>query len=147
MLVINTNINSLTKKRFNLILVIIWMTFIFAMSSFNSTESSSQSNFIVDIVSKILNIDNIELLSLIIRKLAHFTEYFILGLFVYNLIYGYNKKKYVALIICILYAMSDEIHQLFVPGRSCQMLDVCIDSIGSMLGIYLLSFIKNKDKI
>ena len=127
------------KKIINIILVIIWMAVIFIMSSFNSTDSGNQSGFIVDIISNILNINNIDVLSLIIRKLAHLSEYFILGLLVYNLIYSYNKKMYIAIIICIFYAISDEVHQMFVPGRSCQMLDICIDSIGSVLGIFLSS--------
>lgn len=131
------------KKIINLLLVIIWMAVIFIMSSFDSTESSNQSNFIVDIISNILNINNIEIISFIIRKLAHFTEYLILGILISNLIHSYNKKTYISIIICILYAISDEIHQLFVTGRSCQILDIIIDSIGSILGIYLLIFIKN----
>ena len=126
------------KNKINILLVIIWMIIIFIMSSFNSTESSNQSNFIVNIISNIFNINNIELLSLIIRKIAHFTEYFILGLLVYNMIYNYNKKIHISIIICILYAISDEIHQLFVPGRSCQFIDILIDSTASILGIYLL---------
>lgn len=130
------------KKRINILLVIIWMILIFIMSSFNSTESSNQSNFIVNIILDIFNITNIKLLSLIIRKLAHFTEYFILGILIYNLIHSYNKKIYIAIIICVLYAISDEIHQLFVSGRSCQLLDILIDSIGSIAGTYLLYFIK-----
>lgn len=126
------------NKKLNIILVIIWMIFIFIMSSFNSNESSNQSNFIVNILSNIFNISNIEILSLIVRKLAHFIEYTILGILVYNLIYSYNKKIYISTIICIIYAISDEMHQLFVPGRSCQITDILIDSMGSVTGIILL---------
>lgn len=129
------------KKHINILLVLIWMAFIFTMSSFNATESSNQSNFIVNIIVNIFNINNIELVSIIIRKLAHFTEYLILGLLTYNLIKSYNKKAYIAIIICILYAISDEIHQIFVPGRRCQILDMTIDSIGSITGIYILKII------
>lgn len=119
------------------------MMLIFIMSSFNSVESGNQSNFIVNLIVDVFNIDNIDLLSLIIRKLAHFTEYFILGILVYNLISSYNKRTYMALIICILYAISDEVHQIFVPGRSCQMYDILIDSLGSLVGIFLI-FVCNK---
>ena len=129
------------KKKISIILVILWMILIFIMSSFSGNDSSNQSNFIVDIISNIFNINNIELLSLIIRKLAHFTEYFILGILVYNMIYNLNKKKYISIIICILYAISDEIHQLFVIGRSCKFIDILIDSCGSITGIYFLYLI------
>ena len=132
------------KNKINLILVIIWMALIFVMSSFNSTESSNQSGFVVNLIINIFNIKNLELLSLIIRKTAHFTEYLILGLLVSNLIKNYNKKTYIAILICILYAISDEFHQFFVPGRSCQLMDMIIDSIGSILGIFTLKKIKHK---
>lgn len=131
------------KKKINIILVILWMILIFIMSSYNGNNSSNQSNFIVDIISNILNISNIEILSLIIRKLAHFTEYFILGVLVYNMIYSFNKKSYIAIIICILYAISDEIHQIFVPDRDCNITDMLIDSTGSISGIYFLYLIYN----
>lgn len=136
------------KKRISIILVILWMSLIFILSSANSTESNNQSNYIVNIISNILNISNTTILSYIIRKAAHFTEYLILGILVNNMIKLYNKKAYIAIIICILYAISDEFHQSLVPGRSPQIQDIFIDSIGSIIGIYLLNikriFIKAK---
>ena len=135
------------KKRISILLVIIWMLLIFIMSSFNSTESNNQSNFIIDIIANLFNINNIDTLNLIIRKLAHFTEYFILGVLVYNMTYNYNKKTFIAIIICVLYAISDEFHQMIVPGRSCQLLDITIDSSGSITGIYIIkTFINNFKK-
>lgn len=126
------------KKRISILLVILWMLFIFIMSSYNSTESANQSGFIVNIISNILSINNTDTLNFIIRKIAHFTEYFILGLLTHNMIYNYNKKTYISIIICILYAISDELHQLITPGRNYQIKDILIDSSGSILGIYLL---------
>lgn len=125
------------KKKLSLLSVLIWMIFIFIMSSFDASESSAQSNIIVNFISNIFNINNIEFLSLIIRKLAHFTEYFVLGILTYNLIKNYRKKYYIAIIICIIYAISDEIHQIFIPGRSCQITDILIDSIGAITAIYI----------
>ena len=131
------------KNKKSLILVILWMILIFIMSSFDDNSSSNQSNFIVDIVVNILKIDNIELLSLIIRKLAHFTEYFILGILVINMFNRNNisNKYLISIILCIIYACTDEIHQFFVPGRSCQVTDVIIDSMGSIMGVYLYKLI------
>ena len=122
------------------------MIFIFVMSSFDATSSSNQSNFIVDIITSIINIKDIGLLSLIIRKLAHFIEYFILGILVTNFITRYDKKIIIAILLCIIYATSDEIHQIFVPGRSCQIIDIMIDSLGSIMGIYLYKLITKKCK-
>lgn len=134
------------KNKISLLLVILWMIFIFVMSSFDATSSSNQSNFIVDIITSIINIKDIELLSLIIRKLAHFIEYFILGILVINFITRYDKKIIIAILLCIIYATSDEIHQIFVPGRSCQIIDIMIDSLGSIMGIYLYKLITKKCK-
>ena len=134
------------KNKISIILVILWMIFIFVMSSFDATSSSNQSNFIVDIITSIINIKDIGLLSLIIRKLAHFIEYFILGILVINFITRYDKKIIIAILLCIIYATSDEIHQIFVPGRSCQIIDIMIDSLGSIMGIYLCKLITKKCK-
>lgn len=131
------------KKHLNIILTIIWMIFIFTMSSFNATESSNQSNYIVNIIANILNINNISLLSLIIRKLAHFTEYLILGILLFHSIPKSSKKYFLVLIICFLYAISDEIHQIYVPGRSCQITDIIIDTFGSLTGLLLYKLITN----
>ena len=137
---------NMQKNKISLLLVILWMIFIFVMSSFDASSSSNQSNFIVDIITSIINIKDTGLLSLIIRKLAHFTEYFILGILVINLINKYDKKIIIAILLCIIYATSDEIHQIFVPGRSCQITDIMIDSLGSILGIYLYKLITKKCK-
>lgn len=136
----------MSKNKISLLLVILWMIFIFVMSSFDANSSSNQSNFIVDIITSIINIKDIELLSLIIRKLAHFIEYFILGILVINFITRYDKKIIIAILLCIIYATSDEIHQIFVPGRSCQIIDIMIDSSGSIMGIYLYKLIIKKCK-
>lgn len=136
------------KKQLSIILVLIWMIIIFIMSSFNAEDSANQSNFIVNIIANILNINNISLLSLIIRKLAHFTEYLILGTLVINMFTKNNAKKtyLLSILLCIIYAISDEIHQIFTPGRACQIKDILIDSIGSITGIYLYKLISKRKK-
>ena len=134
------------KKKINLILLILWMIFIFIMSSFNSNDSSSQSGFIVNILNYIFKIDNLELLSFIIRKLAHITEYFILGVLMINCLKDYKIKNIfiIAILLSILYSCTDEIHQLFISGRSGSIIDVMIDSIGIILGIYIYKLFRNK---
>lgn len=134
------------KNILNLIIVITWMLLIFIMSSFDATESTNQSNFIVNIITDIFKIENIELLSLIIRKLAHFTEYLILGFLTINMLNknDISKKYLLSILICIIYATSDEIHQIFVPSRAYQIRDILIDSIGSITGVYLYKLINTK---
>lgn len=124
------------KKYVSIILVIIWMAVIFILSSFDATTSSNQSGFIVNIISNIFNISNVEMLTVIIRKAAHFMEYLILGILIYNMHIHLNKSAFWGVFVCFLYAFSDEIHQVFVDGRSFQTMDILIDTIGSIIGIY-----------
>lgn len=134
------------NNKLSILLVFLWMLLIFLMSSFDATKSANQSNFIVNIINNIFKIENIELLSFIIRKLAHFTEYLILGFLTINMLNknDISKKYLLSILICIIYATSDEIHQIFVPGRACQIRDVLIDSIGSITGVYLYKLINRQ---
>lgn len=123
------------RKKLSLILLILWMIVIFTMSSFNANDSGKQSGIIVNFISNIFNISNVRLLSLIVRKLAHFTEYFILGVLSINYFIKYKKNINYSYLLCIFSAITDEVHQLFVFGRSCQLMDIFIDSVGAIIGI------------
>ena len=139
------------KDKVLIILAIIWMGVIFMFSAQVSDESKSSSNKVTSaVVNTVISIKKeniseekrqkiIEDKTFIVRKTAHFTEYFILGLIL--ILYLQTKEKlttkYVilAIIFCVLYATSDEIHQLFVDGRSCKIMDILIDTCGSSLAI------------
>ena len=125
-------------------LLILWMLFIFIMSSFNGVMSSNQSGSIATLIYNIFNISDTEKVSFIVRKCAHVSEFFILGIVVINLVNKYNVKHiyFISFIICVLYSSSDEFHQLFVPGRSGQVTDVLIDLIGVVLGLLLVFLIR-----
>lgn len=78
----------------------------------------------------------------IIRKLAHFSIYTIAGFCIMGFLKAFRKLKnknviYLTLIIGILYAISDEIHQMYSDGRTPKLLDVIIDSVGIMCGILI----------
>ena len=81
----------------------------------------------------------------LIRKIAHFTLYFILGLLSCATMMTYCLKKerslsagwFCAWAFCIFY---DGIDQLFVPGRTGRLLDIGIDSCGALLGSLILLF-------
>ncbi|AGY76897.2 MULTISPECIES: VanZ family protein [Clostridium] len=98
-----------------------------------------------------------EKLNLIIRKNAHAFEYFILAILVSGVLFEFNVKGAKALIyimfVCLFYAVTDEFHQAFVPGRSSLVSDVLIDFLGSLIGIfifytiyYLVHKIKSRQK-
>lgn len=139
------------KKKFNIciiisiILVILWMITIFWFSSQVGDDSSATSGNTIRKIVKFfytnITTENLELivqtLQPFVRKLAHFTIYTIGGFLLYNLSIQLKlKSKFInSLGFGILYAISDEIHQFFVPGRSCRIFDVFVDTCGLITGI------------
>ena len=137
------------KTVFYFVPMIIMMVVIFSFSAQPANESSEQSSFIVSLITKTdigaalaRKTDNLEL---IVRKLAHFSEY---GFFAVTVLFGaahtaINRKRLYPLCECIafLYACSDEIHQYFVPGRSMAFTDVCIDSAGALFWLVIVYFV------
>lgn len=86
-----------------------------------------------------------DILHTVVRKGAHFGAYFILGILTLNGLRQVGgkgaKAAALALCLCFLYAITDEIHQLFIPGRSGQITDVLIDTAGAAAGIGIFSFV------
>ena len=110
------------------------MAAIFYFSSRTADESEQQSGFFAQLITKLFGIGGFS--DFIIRKLAHFTEFAGLGLlFAIALKVQTGKSKTPTAIICSsIYAATDEIHQIFVPGRACRVLDWGIDTCGAALG-------------
>lgn len=85
--------------------------------------------------------NNDDIINLVIRKNAHAFEYLILALFISNLMFNFKLKGKSAVIyimfVCLFYAVTDEFHQAFVPGRTSLVSDVLIDFIGSLIGIFI----------
>ncbi len=151
----------MAKKICSLMLLCLWMLCIFAFSAQPAEESSALSNAvkekIVEIVQKIFpsfgetaeGPDGDGLLITLIRKSAHFFSYFLLGILAVWTFscYGMEKNRWLwAFLLCVLYAVGDEIHQLFVPGRAGRIGDVCIDSAGAALGLMTVCFVKKRKK-
>ncbi|WP_125154736.1 VanZ family protein [Clostridium rectalis] len=85
--------------------------------------------------------------NVLIRKNAHAFEFFVLAILICNVLCKYkislNQGIIYVMFICILYAVLDEFHQCFVPGRSSSVKDVLIDFVGSIFGI-LIYILVNK---
>ncbi len=124
------------KKFFYWLEVILWCGLIFFFSSIPD-----------------LKIERLGFWDFILRKIVHITEYCILVILFFrafktSLIYeDYIKKGYfLSIFLSFLYAISDEIHQYFVPARHFALTDIFIDTIGIILGIFLWNKIFNKPK-
>ena len=122
------------KNKVCFILFVLWALFIFSNSMLPAVESSDISGGISYKIYELLSLNiDFELFHTFIRKCAHFIEYAILGVFA-----GLSFEKeyfWKILVLCILVACCDETIQLFVEGRSGQISDVLLDSIGALTGI------------
>lgn len=134
------------KKVIKFILIVLWLGIIFMFSADNSMESTKKSDSVViKIIEPLLgkrfsNREDkyFEKLVLFVRKGAHFTVYLILGILLVSFVREFRVINYKSLLIAIclafLYACSDEVHQLFVSGRSGEIRDVVLDTVGAMVG-------------
>ncbi|MBO5944265.1 MAG: VanZ family protein [Clostridia bacterium] len=88
----------------------------------------------------------IELKSDFVRTMAHMLEFMGLSLLIFNAVYSTWNLKLTPIIAFVgtsLYAITDEIHQIFVPGRAFQISDILVDSIGALTGV-IASFVTLK---
>lgn len=154
-----------------LAIAICWMTVIFRLSGMNTENSNGKSTDIIALfIEDTLDVTNeygitnshptdtklakvSKLINAPMRKVMHASVYMVLAFFIIlfaNVLFS-NKHYFIALIItlviCVGYAISDEYHQTFVSGRTGQLLDVCIDSAGAVVGtaIYTTYYIVYKN--
>lgn len=143
-----------TKLVISWIFVLLLMILIFYFSSQKAESSSETSGGFAELLAKILHSDfeNLsekvknEILNdcqFIVRKTAHFSVYAFLGIltFIACKISDFKRYRLISAIICLVYAVSDEIHQYFVEGRSCEFRDVLIDFLGAISGIIGISIL------
>ena len=146
-------INIIRGILFSLLIIIFCI--IFEFSNQSSEQSSGLSKKTTEVI--VSNIKTIKELpksekdkvlsrvEKVIRKIAHFSLYTVVGGIAMILLNTYkikeNTKFLNSLIIGILYAISDEIHQIFIPGRSAQITDVVIDAMGVLFGVLFIMFV------
>lgn len=155
----------MNKKYLSILPSLCIMIIIFFFSHQPAIQSSSESSYLAkQVICFVETVGNFSLspeqyqlwceqIHTPIRKFAHITEYAILAisvLFPFYLLKG-KKISYIiyTILICIFYAATDEFHQLFIAGRSGQLIDVGIDSIGILMGsivFYLCFFQKTNSK-
>ncbi len=127
--------------------MILTCVMIFNFSSKKGNNSYEQSevitkkveNIVTQITDKEPSNTTFENVHYFIRKQGHFIEFAVLGILVFLLVrcYDFSLKKslIIALSFVLFYAVTDEIHQLFVEGRTGRITDVFIDFFGSIIGV------------
>lgn len=126
------------------------MVAIFVFSCENAETSDATSGRLIKKICELL-VDGFENLSeeqkhemiggyqAVIRTMAHFCIFVALGFFATLSLLSFGVKTIknfaISFPFSVLYAVSDEIHQYFVPGRAFQFSDILVDSLGSLMGI------------
>ncbi len=134
------------------LITIAWMLLVFTYSHRPGPDSQHDSYDVGMMTGRIV-IDDFEEWSFVdqftfamkvdhpLRKLAHFTEYFILATLLVGAVDNRNRKRRLRLLIpwavAAFYAVTDEVHQFFIPGRNCNVIDVLIDSAGAFVGVLI----------
>lgn len=133
-----------TKRKIHIgvswVLVIICMGIIFFLSAQNGEESSDLSG---SFVMALLNGLGIVIDEGVLRSIAHCLEFMGLSVLIFNAVYVTWFLKItpiIAFLGTVFYAITDEIHQIFVPGRAFQISDILVDSTGALIGV-IASFI------
>lgn len=129
--------------------VIVWMCVIFSAST-DLGNSNHSSRFFIPVMKWLfphISESALGTAHLLFRKTGHLTEYAILGLLMFRAVRvepwvmvqrTANGAMVLAILLCALYAASDETHQLFVSSREARVTDVFIDTVGATLGILVL---------
>ena len=139
-----------------MIAIFLWCLLIFFMSAETADVSGDRSEGIsrriINAVVSLLRLEAddkeaaIQFFEHLLRKGAHVFAYFILSILSLMLAFTYKCKEYVRIlsssVFCFIYAQSDEIHQIFVPGRAGSMKDVIIDMTGVLIAVLLVYSIK-----
>jgi len=117
--------------------VVLWGALIFTLST--SAFSAFNTAKIIDPIVRWLipgiSAASVDVCHSFVRKAAHFTEY---GILFWLLVRGpMAQRPYLALMLCVVYALTDEGHQAFVPGRTASLYDVALDSTGALFSHFL----------
>lgn len=162
-----SSINKTIQQVIAIILVLLWMTTVFIFSSQDGKETLNTSGAFINAIETTIKDDTqvenqkqeeadevktqkykySENVQKIVRKNAHYFLYMIggviLSVFFYALLQDNKKYTYSSTLFGVIYALSDEFHQYFVPGRTSSIRDVGIDSLGIVTGVILfMLFIK-----
>lgn len=135
-------------------IVAVWMAVIFMFSAQKGETSSKLSGAITEsfitaanssdeTVDKLSDENYFLKIERFVRKTAHLLVYIVLGGLLLTVLLCYRLKQslrmLIAFLLSVLYAASDEFHQMFVSARHASITDVAIDSLGALIGILAVS--------
>ena len=132
-----------------IILFLTWCIVIFLLSHQQGNDSGSSSLQIIEyiinnILSLELDLDKLEYINSIFRTFMHGFVYFVLSfLMLINCsFFKINNKYFITIIFTLIYSITDEIHQHFIPGRFCDINDIIVDQIGNISAVIVFAIIQ-----
>ncbi len=146
---------KINKAKLSFLIMLLWTAVIFSFSMQPAYESSRLSlgfGYLLlellpaSLAERVSHLPGSQLsfLHMLLRKAGHFSEYFVLGV-LSNISFSktdFRYRKWLGLEFCVLIAAMDETIQLFVSGRSGQISDVMLDSIGALCGIVVMLVVR-----
>ncbi len=154
---------SLSKKRIAaaVIFAILAVTVAVAIFAFSAQSYDDSADLSSSVTATILSLfpeyneadetARAEMLSFwdpIFRALGHFSEFFLLAFFTALSLKAFDLgwPSTFSFLVSLLYAVSDEIHQYFVPGRVCDITDILTDALGAFLAVFLIYIVTNRKR-
>ena len=131
-------------------LLVVWCVVIFNMSAAIKEDSAETSESILRAIFEFFSPEfrglsgvakeaRLEVWHEFFRKCAHFTEFAVLEIIALQFFYGFistrPRRITLSLLFSVCYSCTDEIHQMFVPGRGCRIFDVGVDFVGALAGL------------
>jgi VanZ family protein len=146
------------KKKLTLYLLLVpaylLMIYLFSQQTGDTSNQISKgilkhiAEMLLGLTGNKLTHHTLDTINLLFRKFLHFSEYFILAVLLYsmleNLPLSVKKRLILSILPAIIFSATDEFHQLFVPERTGQIIDVFIDSSGVILGALLMYFFETR---
>ena len=121
--------------------LVVWLAFI-SLASTDSFNAANTSRIIGPLVLWLFPNTSPETLATIhfvVRKIAHFTEYAILGFLAARAFRVHQRWFLISLVLIVVYALFDEYHQSFVPSRTASIFDSFIDMAGGLTALIFIS--------
>lgn len=142
------------RRKWWIIAAIIWMTGIFCATQlpyFTGENTSKTIEKVVDTEHKTIDTPSadhgvIKVLNFLIRKATHLTVFGVLAFLLFKSVEASRFSYLLAWILTALYAMSDEYHQSFMPGRTATYKDVLVDACGALIVLSVVYLLRKRKK-
>lgn len=137
----------MNKRKWWVVAALIWMIIIFLVTQLPYFTGERTASAIHRTIAAQADYDIVGFLNLLLRKATHIIAFGVLSVFLLKSMETLSYSYLLSLIFTSVYAMSDEYHQSFMPGRVASFEDVLFDSFGALLAMAILFFYQKRKKV